>query len=46
MNSNTLSTSVELVDAKFKFSGVARNEDTLTIDYFPPYGGGEGFTFF
>jgi putative redox protein len=44
MSSNTLSKTVELLDGKFKFSGAARNDDKLTIDYFPPYGGGEGST--
>jgi putative redox protein len=44
MSNNSLTTSVELLDGKFKFSGVARNDDKLTIDYFPPYGSGAGFT--
>ena len=44
MTANTLNTHVTLVNDKVRFSGTARNNPAVTMDYFPPAGDGEGYT--
>ena len=39
-----LSATIELQDDKVQFSGRLRDNDTVTIDYTPPIGGGQGYT--
>lgn len=41
---NKLETRVTLVNDKVRFSGVARNNPAVFMDYFPPVGDGEGYT--
>ena len=44
MSSSILKTTIMLLDGKFKYLGTGRNDAKITVDYFPPYGDGEGFT--
>lgn len=37
-------TSLNLVNGKVKFEGIARENEPLTMDYFPPIGDGDGYT--
>jgi putative redox protein len=39
-----LTTSVELLNDKFKFSGIARDNQPIQVDYNKPMGDGEGYT--
>ena len=42
--SESLEVSLELVNQKVRFTGKARNNEAIHMDYFPPYGDGEGYT--
>lgn len=44
MTADTLETHVTLVNEKIRFSGTARENPEVMMDYFPPAGGGEGYT--
>lgn len=42
--SDCLEISLKTIDEKVKFSAGARSNPEVIIDYFPPYGTGEGYT--
>jgi putative redox protein len=44
MATNLLTSQVTLIDDKVRFSGTTRNNPAVFMDYFPPIGGGEGYT--
>jgi len=44
MNQQTLITDVRLTDEKVGFSGYARHNPEVKMDYFPPFGEGNGYT--
>jgi putative redox protein len=44
MTTNKLTSKMTLVDDKVRFSGSTRNNPAVFMDYFPPIGGGEGYT--
>ena len=41
---NVLKVELQLIDEKVKFLAKARTNPELVIDYFPPFGTGEGYT--
>lgn len=44
METNTLSTSVELINQKVKFACTAKSNPPVIVDYTPPLGDSEGYT--
>ncbi|MFZ5353696.1 MAG: OsmC family protein [Bacillota bacterium] len=44
MNNNLLDATVNLINDKVKFQGTAKENPSITIDYVPPLGDGEGYT--
>jgi putative redox protein len=44
MTTNKLKTQTNLVNTRVRFSGKARNNPAVFMDYFPPLGDGEGYT--
>jgi putative redox protein len=44
MTYNKLETKVTLVNGKVRFSGTARTNPAVMMDYFPPVGDGEGYS--
>ena len=44
MTNRILETSTKLVNGKIRFSGTARTNPEVHMDYFPPAGDGEGYT--
>lgn len=44
MEHQHLSTEVKLIDQKIKFSGKSRDNSEVIMDYFPPFGEGQGYT--
>jgi putative redox protein len=44
MTNPALSVSVNLLNQKVQFSGVARDNQPITVDYYPPLGDGQGYT--
>ncbi|MFZ4523712.1 MAG: OsmC family protein [Bacteroidales bacterium] len=44
MTLQKLETQTTLVNDRVQFSGKARNNPSVQMDYFPPIGGGEGYT--
>lgn len=44
MSSNLLEVSLRTINDKVKFIASSRENPVLTVDYFPPVGGGEGYT--
>ncbi len=41
---NVIQIDLETVNEKIRFAASARENDTVSIDYFPPYGDGQGYT--
>ncbi len=41
---NALEVKLQLINEKLKFSAKARSNPEFVIDYFPPFGDGEGYT--
>ena len=41
---NTLTVKLQTIDDKTMFSATARENPTVTVDYFPPIGTGKGYT--
>jgi putative redox protein len=44
MSNDFLEITLKSIDNKVKYSGVSRSNPELTVDYFPPYGTGDGYT--
>ncbi len=44
MTAQKLETHITLVNDRLQFSGKARNNPSVLMDYFPPFGDGEGYT--
>ena len=44
MTSNMLKTTVTLENDRVRFSGTARNNPAVVMDYFPPFGDGNGYS--
>lgn len=44
MSNNFLEINLNSIDDKVKFSAVSRANPEVIIDYFPPFGAGEGYT--
>ena len=43
MSNNRVEARVSLINQKMKFSGVAGENEPITLDYIPPLGDGEGY---
>jgi len=44
MNTDILEISLKSIDDKVKYSAASRANPEVVVDYFPPYGTGEGYT--